>query len=263
MTQIYITIGIIAIIAALVCYVFIKQTLNDRKQDKERLHRILVKRAKDLLQIISAFPQGYLPKEVMVFIYRTIIDAFEQLTKLNPAEAEYIEALKVHSAQLEAIIRQPESNKSIQLQSTSQINELRQYLHMLNNFLQKSLERHNITQKQYGHYKLLVKELIIKLAVNNYMISAKQATQIDKPKLAIHYYDLAKKLLIKETPANYKNLLQSIESLIQPLTQEEQKAEVDQQVITEDNEQEAQSPEDKEWAEFQEDSGWKKKNIYD
>ena len=77
MTQIYITIGVIAVVAALVCYIFIRQTMSDKKQEKDRLHRALQKRAKELLQMISVFPDDFLPQEIKVFIYRCVIDAYQ------------------------------------------------------------------------------------------------------------------------------------------------------------------------------------------
>ncbi len=264
MTQIYITIAIIAIVGALVCYIFVKQTINEKKQEKDRLQRVLAKRAKDLLQMISVFPENFLPKEIIVFIYRCIIDAFEQLTKLAPTEAQYIEGLKVHSAQLEAIIRKPDTQKTEDIQNTAQINELRQYLNVLNGFLEKSVKRSHITQKQYGHYRLLIKELIIKLAVNNYILSAKQSLEIGKPKLALHHYELAKKLLTKETPTHYKDKIKSINTAMEPLIQQEQAQQAAESAQTAQAQSEAaENGEDGEWSSFNEDAGWKKKNVYD
>lgn len=263
MTQIYITIGIIAIIAALVCYVFIRQTIGERQQEKDRLQRVLAKRANDLQQIVSVFPDHFLPKELIVFIYRCIIDAYEQLSKLAPSEKKHIEALKLHSTQLESIVRKPENAKAADLQSVTQINELRQYLNLLGSFLQKSLKRGHISQKQHAHYRQLLKELIIKLAVNNYMISAKQSLEIQKTKLSLHYYDLAKKLLIRETPSNYKDSISMIDLAIEPLLAMEQAEQAEQKASVKEAENAEGSDDNSEWDEFQEESGWKKKNVYD
>lgn len=262
MTQIYLTIGIIVIIAALVCYIFIRQTINERKQEKDRLHRALSKRAKELLQMISAFPDNFLPQELVVFIYRCIIDAYEQLTKLSPSETQYIEALKIHSSQLEGIIRKQSSGSAEDLQSSAQINELRQYLNLLSGFLQKSMQRSHITQKQHAHYRLLVKELIIRLAINNYMISAKQSLDIKKTKLAIHYYDLAKKLLVRETPSHYKERIEKINAHLKPLLEMEEIMQAEQNALKAE-ESEEDKGEKSEWDEFEDKDGWKKKNVYD
>ncbi len=261
MTQIYITVAIISIVAILVCYVFVRQTISERQQERDRLQRVLAKRAKDLLQMISVFPPHFLPKELQVFIYRCIIDAYEQLTKLDGSSSEHIESLKVHSAQLENTVRTPERKHTEDLQSTTQINELRQYLNLLNGFLQKSLQRQHITGKQHSHYRMLIKELIIRLAINNYMISAKQSLDIHKTKLALHYYDLAKKLLIKETPTDFQKKIEKINLAIQPLLEREaEEATMQAMAAPDTNDEEG---EQKEWQEFEEEAGWKKKNIYD
>lgn len=265
MTQIYITIGIVAIVAALVCYIFIKQTISERKLERERLQRALDKRAKDLLQSLSVFPENFLPKELIVFLYRCVIDAYEQLTKLAPNESRYVEALKIHTVQLEASIRKPDAHQTQDLQAASQINELKQYLNLIGQFLQKSMQRGQITQKQHAHYRSLLKELVVMLTVNGHTLSAQQAIESQKPKLAVHYYGLAKKLLTKETPAGFAEKIQQINTRLEPLLVE---VEYQEQQLREQNrnshaEEKGEQEESSEWDAFEEDSGWKKKNVYD
>jgi hypothetical protein len=265
MTQSHIIIGIIGIIGVFVCSVFIRQTIAERQREKERLHRALEKRAKELLQMVSAFPDNFLPKELLVFIYRCIIDAYEQLTKLKPAEDQYVDYLKIHSMQLEAVVRNTGSVKAEDLQSLTQINELRQYLNLVAGFLQKSVQRKHISHKQHLYYRQLVKELMIRLAVNNYSASAKQALEVQKNKLAIHYFELAKKLLIKETPNGYKKNIQKINLRLAPL-HEMEGIEPDIQAeasIHTDSASPAVEEDDEEWNDFKEDTEWKKKNVYD
>ncbi|MFT5116872.1 MAG: hypothetical protein ACI9NY_000396 [Kiritimatiellia bacterium] len=276
MTQTHIIISIIAIISLLVCYVFIHQTIAERQREKQRLHRALEKRAKELIQMVSAFPDNFLPRELLVFIYRCIIDAYEQLSKLKPAEIQYVESLKMHSMQLETVVRKTGSHKVEDLQSLTQINELRQYLNLVGGFLQKSAQRNHITHKQHLHYRQLAKELMIRLAVNNYSASAKQALEVQKNKLAIHYYELAKKLLIKETPTGYKENIQKINLRLEPLREiegieaeikNEASANTDSAASAYEQEQEQEQERERErgeWAGFnKEDTEWKKKNIYD
>ena len=265
MTQIYIIAGVIAIIAALVGYIFVRQTIGERKLERERLQRALNKRAKELLQAISVFPENFLPKELIVFLYRSIIDAYEQLTKLDSSNKEYVEALQIYTAQLEAAIRKPDNQKLENIQSAAQINELKQYLNLIGNFLQKTMQRGLITQKQHAHYRLLLKDIVISLTVNGYTISARQSIEMQKIKLALHYYDLAKKLLTKESPAGFQESIAKINTAMEPLlllqsTEETALQEQNKNPHFED------SPDDEDknkWDEFEEDSGWKKKNIYD
>ncbi len=264
MTQIYITIAIIGIVALLVCYVFIRQTIGERNQEKQRLHRALKNRANELVQILSAFPDYYLPKEITVFVYRAVVDAYEQLTNLEPAEPSYSEAFKMHSAQMEAALRQPENRKQQHFQSAAQINELRQYINILNGFCLKSMQRGQITNKQCAHYKALLKELSINLTVDNYSFCAKQAKDNNKPKLGIHFYELAKNLLLKETPNDYKSIIKFINEEVPRLKEmEDARLSEEERLINAKAAEETPSSEESQWYEYDEDSDWKKKNIYD
>jgi len=266
MTQIYIIIGVIAIISALVCYIFVRQTISERKLERQRLQRALNKRAKELLQAISVFPDDFLPKELIVFLYRSIIDAYEQLTKLDPSNKSYIEALQIYTVQLEAAIRKVESQKAHELPNAAQINEFKQYLNLIGNFLQKSMQRGSVSQKQHAHYRLLLKELVIGLTVNGHTLSARQAIEMQKSKLALHHFELAKKLLTKESPAGFQEQLLAINTAMEPLIIQ---SKAEDALLREQNknphsDEENQDDEEKdEWDAFKEDSGWKKKNIYD
>lgn len=265
MTQIYITVGIIAAVSALVCFVFIRQTISERKLERDRLKRALDKRAKELLQAISVFPDNFLPKELTVFLYRCIIDAYEQLTRLEPSEKSYIESLQIYSSQLETVVRKQEGQQVVELQNAAQIGELKQYLNLISNFLQKSMQRGQISKKQHAHYRLLLKELLVILTVNGNTISAQQAQEIGKYKLALHYYDLAKKLLIRETPEGFKEKVQRFTALMEPLqiyvdAEDAALQEQNKNPYSENN----PDPEEKdEWSGFKEDEDWKKKNVYD
>ncbi|ODS23022.1 hypothetical protein AB835_11060 [Candidatus Endobugula sertula] len=218
---------------------------------------------------MSVFPENFLPQEIHVFVYRCIIDAYQQLTKLDPTNKQHVESLKIHSSQLETIIRTSGTKKNIRLQSAAQINELRQYMNLLGRFLQKSVQKKHITQKQYGHYRLLIKGLTTQLAIDGYIISARQSLDIGKNRLSIHYYDLAKKLLTKETPSNYKEQIQYINEELSPLMDAEMLKQEQEQHHKESVVEEGEatplieSNENKEWAQFEEEAGWKKKNIYD
>jgi hypothetical protein len=265
MTQIYIIIGIIAIIAVLVGYIFVRQTIGERKLERERLQRALNKRAKELLQAISVFPEDFLPKELIVFLYRSIIDAYEQLTKLDSSNKDYVEGLQIYTVQLESSIRKPETQKVNDVQSAAQINELKQYLNLIGNFLQKTMQRGLITQKQHAHYRLLLKELIVSLTVNGHTISARQSIEIQKTKLALHHYELAKKLLTKESPAGFKDRVAKINAAMEPLLllQTTEETELRQQNKNPYSDDSQGDDGNSKWDGFKEDSGWKKKNVYD
>ncbi|MEO0443431.1 MAG: hypothetical protein AAFZ92_06780 [Pseudomonadota bacterium] len=263
MTQVYIIAGVIILIAASICLVFIKQTITKRKKEKKRLHRALDKRAKDLVQMLNAFPPHFLPKDLTVFLFRCIVDSYEQLSKLSPKETEYLEHYKSFTAQMETAMRAPKTSEETTLQSSAQINEIRQYLNYLGRFSQKWMERGNISLKQYANYKDIIKKLITQLMVDNYIFSAKQAIQMDKAKLAIHYYMLGKQLLTKEgTIASKKRRLEVIDhELIRLEAQIKKQEQAEASAPAKSDGEEAE--EEKQWQEFEEDANWKKKNVYD
>lgn len=266
MTQVYIIAGIMILIIMPICVVFIRQTITKRKKEQMRLHRALDQRAKDLTQMINAFPPQFLPQELSVFLYRCLVDTYEQLSKLSPDNPEYLEQFKIHTAQMEAIMRVPKERSDVSLNSTSQINEIRQYLNHLGRFIQKWMQRGNISSKQYSGYKDILKKLITQLMVDNYSISAKQAVQMGKEKLAVHYYMLAKNLLTKEgIIASKKDRLEKIN---QRLSELERKLEMQEEAEGKSAKEEkavkaASNSDDKECKGFDEDDDWKKKNVYD
>ncbi|MBX2809949.1 MAG: hypothetical protein KTR20_15105 [Cellvibrionaceae bacterium] len=265
MTQVYIIAGIIMLISVLICYIFIRQTIVKRRRERARLHRALDKRAKDLIQMLNAFPTNFLPRDLLIFLFRCIVDVYEQLSKLAPDELEYLDNFKLYTAQMETAMRAPkDSSEEVVLQSSSQINEIRQYLNYLGRFLQKWMQRGNISAKQYGGYKELIKRLIVQLMVDNYTLSAKQATQMDKAKLAIHYYMLAKNMLVKEgLIASRRERLQFIDEEIQSLEQRlEEEGQATSEVAASASAEQAEE-EQKQWEQFEEEADWKKKNVYD
>lgn len=262
MTQVYVIAGLIIVVSILICIVFIRQTITKRQKEKQRLHRALDKRAKDLVQMLNAFPPNFLPNDLLVFLYRCIVDVYEQLCQLDPDEPEYVEHFKAYTINMETALRAPKHGADIALQSSSQINEIRQYLNYLGRFMQKWAERGNISSKQYSHYKDILKKLITQLMVDNYILSAKQAVQMDKAKLAVHYYTLGKSLLDKEgivAPKQQRltTINEQLKKLMDQINREQQERLADEEL------EPADSEEVKEWDQFEEEEDWKKKNVYD
>ncbi|MFT6388034.1 MAG: hypothetical protein ACJAUP_001407 [Cellvibrionaceae bacterium] len=268
MTQVYVIIGIIMLACLLVCYIFVKQTVIKRKKEKMRLRRALEKRSQDLVRMLTAFPPNFLPNDLQIFLYRCIIDVFEQLSTLAPEEHEYLENCTRYTSHMETAARSPQTQSQASIQNSSQINELRQHLNYLGRFLQKWLQRGNINAKQYAHYKVLLKNNITKLMIDNYSLSAKYAVDIEKHKLAAHYFMLAKNLITKEgLIASHKGRLLLINQELVKLD-EHLKAEAEKQVgfdgiehKEKDNNHEDENTQ--KLQQFKEVDEWKKKNVYD
>ena len=74
-------------------------------KEKQRLQRALIKRAKYLSQMLNAFPPNFLPKDLHVFLLRCIVDAYEQLSKLEPSETIYLEDYKSYTSEMDVAMR--------------------------------------------------------------------------------------------------------------------------------------------------------------
>jgi len=268
MSQIYIIAGILCLISLLVCYIFIRQTIVKKQKEKARLNRALVKRAKFLIQTIESFPQYFLPTDIQILLLRSIVDTFEQLMQLMPSESEHIAQFKLYTQKMEEALKSSKESGEAQVivDNSSQINEIRQALNQLGRFIHSWAQRGNISQKQYGVYKTQIKKLIVQLMVDNHMIAAAQAVETDKLKLGIHYYMLAKNLILEEglTSEKRKQYIVIEEKL--PALQIKLDGELQQRAQETVAETQADAPEDKDsaqWSEFEEEGDWKKKNMYD
>lgn len=261
MSPVYAIAGMLAIIALGICYIFIRQTLLKKKQEKARLIRALSKRASDLIQMVNGFPDNFLGRDLSVLLFRNIVDVFEQLSQLDSNETQYIENFKFYTKKMEEAQKISKTQEAAAtILSGSQINETRQYLNFLNRFLQKWAQRGNISQKQHSVYKDQIQKLNAQLKVDSYMMMAAQARETEKPKLAIHYYQLAKNLITEEGLSNVKQRqLMSIEETLPRLM-----AEMEQQAQSQPEKENTESPEDEGWAEYEEEEeSWKKKRVYD
>ena len=263
MTSVYIIIGFILLSCATIGFISIKQSIAKRKRERARLLNALKKRSKELLQMLNAFPPNFLPKEISVFLYRCIVDVFERLSKLEPAQPEFLEQFMLYTATMETTIRQPINTHKAHLQSTTQINEIRQYLNYLGRFMQRWVQRGNLSNKQYATYQLILNNLVTKLMIDNYMLSATKSLDIGNNKLAVHYLTLAKDIIIKEGLANtQKDSIAHINAELMRLhellrIEDEAASKVQVSIDTQ------AKTEDDDWNAFESDDGWKKKDVYD
>ena len=263
MTSLNIIIGSILLTCAVIGFIFITQSIAKRKRERARLFDALKKRSKELLQMLNAFPPHFLPKEISVFLYRCIVDVFEQLSKLEPGRPELLEQFMLHTTAMEMMIRQPANTKQVNLKNTTQINEIRQYLNYLGRFMQKWQQRGNISSTQYAAYRLVLKNLVTRLMIDNYMLAATKSLDIGKIKLAVHYLTLAKNVIVKEGQTNTqsdnithinKELIRLKESLkLKAAAEDEIQADITVPVETDGERKNALGAND----------DWKKKNVYD
>ncbi|MCE2028577.1 hypothetical protein [Sessilibacter corallicola] len=256
MTSVYIASGIIIVLIIVLCYAFMIQTVAKKREQQQRMIQILEQRIKNFSVLISGFPQGYLPKELNLLIYQQLIDATNQLIQLNSKETRYREELEIYSREHAEIQRRPPSTKRVKLNSPKQSKEVKQYLTELNKFVHRLHKRSKLSSSEFDNYTAQIKQLVLFIAVDNYSAHAQAAESSDKPRMALHYYTLAKNLLTKEVKD--KSMKTQVDALNQHIERLQKLTSV-----PEETEAEADS-DNGNWDQFNSDGdAWKKKAIYD
>ena len=250
MSSIYIVIAIVALLTALVCYIFIAQHLAKKRKQQQRILHALRQRQQLFRFMVSGFPPGFLPTELNTLVYRTLINTCEQLAKLEP-EGNHDQERELYSKQLATA----EPAKRTRLEGEQQINEARSGLKELLQFITLRVERGQIQKPQAAKYIGQIRHLLLQVTIDSSMQQAKQARQNGKLKLAIHHYTLARQQLLKEpTQQNMQTQVEQISALIEKLEAEVANSETQ----TSPTETSAQA-----WDSIEEEESWKKKQIYD
>jgi hypothetical protein len=262
MSSVTIITSIIILLAALVCYAFIAQTISQKKQQRERLLAALKVRVRNFKFMLNGFPTGFLPKELTLLVQRSLMQLLEQLAKLEPG-ASHTQDLQAVAQQMAETQRQPpQGNNPTQiLENPQQVRDIKASLEELYKFIFHLEAKRQLLPSQAEVYRSMVRNLVLQLTVDAYVLHGRIARDKDKPRLAIHYFDLALKLMIKErTSGQFDSRIEQLRAAIKELEGRLQK-EVQQsgQEGADDPDQAAIS---QEWDKFAEQS-WKKKQVYD
>lgn len=259
--SIYIVASIIVLLSALAGYAFISQSIEKKRVQRQRILMTLKTKQRNLVHLINGFPPNFLTSDLLSLIYRALIDTSEQLSKIEPKDQRHLDDITLYTNQLDTL---PKNNAAqrIRVDNPQAMKEIRQHLTELQHFLTQQEAQKIINKVQLGAFIDQVKRLSLQMAVDAYLYHAKLAQQAGKLRLAIHYFTLAKKLLIAEnTTRGYDKQITQLEEITQKLEEKAQltgevSAPVD--VATSD-------PAAKEWENFNPPDGdaWKKKQIYD
>ena len=252
-------------------YLFLSHTIQKRRIRRQRLLVALKARRNAFRDLATGFPKGFLPPDLNNLLYRSLVDTCEHLAQLEPKDPQHSEQLTFYATQLESQANSTNQPK-VRLDNPEQIREARQLLQELHKFIAQQTALKLISNIQAEAYNDQVKRLVLQMGVDSHIINARQAQQVGKPRLAIHHYQLARKLLASENAGHgYDKQIAQLDTVISKL-QEKANNSPETDTPTTDSSSPAgdnkSAPADtnvsKEWQRFDEENEkWKKKKIYD
>jgi len=256
--SIYIVVSILALIIALASYIFISQSIEKKRVQRQRVHMALQTKRRNFMHMINGFPPGFLTSDLLSLIYRALIDSCEQLRVLAPKDQQYQDDVTLFTNQMAALPKNAAAQR-VRLDNPQQMKDVRQNLQELQRFVIQQESLKVINKVQADSYIDQIKRVNLQMGVDSYIYLAKQAQQIGKLKLALHYFGLAKKLLAGENASRaYDKQIGQLDVLISKL---EEQAQIHKEPEAAEHDP---ATAEKEWENFAapEDS-WKKKQIYD
>ncbi|MFL0799952.1 MAG: hypothetical protein K6L80_05865 [Agarilytica sp.] len=255
---------IVILLGVLVSYAFVQQTVQAKREQRIRLTSALKSRSRSFKFMLNGFPQGFLTKELKILVQRSLADVCEQLSKLDPGDPSHLQDLQIVNSQMAETQRQAPVSAPPTLDNPQQIKDVRACLEELHKYIYKLEAKQTIPRNQAQVFRNQIKALSLQVSVDGHVLNGNQARQAGKTKLAIHYFDLAQNLIVRESKSDVmKKRLDQIKAIVaqlkERLTDEEQSAPISAE--DQDQAEEVQG----EWDKFSSDQEdiWKKKNVYD
>ncbi len=264
MSSAAIIVAIICLLGILVSYAFIQQTLTNKREQRLRLTNTLKSSARRMAFMLNGFPHGFLSRQLLLLIRHKQIEVYDKLTKLEPGEPRHLQELQAVTAQMSENRRQEAMPERSPLENHRQIKEARASLEELNNFIHELEQRQDVPPKLAKAYHHQVKQMALQLSVDGHCLNGGQARQSGKTKLAIHYYELALNLILRE--AKSQQFKTRVARLRQDLEQLRKKREEEAQLPPSSDQEHAENNDGgkQTWDDFTGDGGdWKKRNVYD
>lgn len=268
MSSVTIITSIIVLLAALVCYAFIAQTVSHKKQQRERLLVALKTRVRNFKFMLNGFPAGFLPKELTLLVQRSLMQLLEQLAKLEPGSnhAADLQAVAQQMAETQRLPPQAAGNPMQAVDNPQRVREIKASLEELYKFVFHLEGKRVLARAQADIHRAMIRNLVLQLTVDSYVLHGRIAREKEKPRLAIHYFDLAVKLMLKErSNGQFDGRINQLRALIADLESRVlNEASEGAPVRGEDPDQTAINSEWDKFAQEQEqEQSWKKKQVYD
>jgi hypothetical protein len=254
---------IVVVLLTVVTYAFVFQTMDNKRKQRQRVVTALKQRVGNFAYMINGFPADFLTKDLTVLVYRCLMDANEQLAKLDPRDDSHLSALEKYREAMVKAQDRTDAGKRIQLANLQQIKDVRSHLQELHRFVEKLLQKRQLEGAHAKVYSKQIQKLILQVSIDAYLMSAKHAEQNGKTRLALHHYTLARKMLTRENVDKaYSKHIAQIDLVIQEL--EKRLLEETKNPTPIGGDSGPAPTTNREWDEFEtEDAGWKKKTVYD
>ena len=264
MSSVLIIVIIVVLLVGLVSFAVISQSVSHAREKRNRSITALKTKARQLKYMVSGFPKGFLPRDISLLLQKNLLNVLEQLSSLEPQESQHKQDLQWIASLLNDTQRvaQPEATET--LENPQQIKEAKLCLEELNSFVTKQEQKGVFNESTAENYRDRMKQMVLELGMDTYILQARSAEQIGKYKLAVLHLENALNMAIKEGYSNGQ-IQKKVNFLKQKLetTRElaEQESSDEQAPKPQHNEEETNEA----WQEFENetDDGWKKKHAYD
>jgi flagellin-specific chaperone FliS len=252
---------LIVLLAALVCYAFIYQTISYRKRQRDRLLDLLKLRLRNFKFMLNGFPPGFLTKELSLLVHRSLVQVLDQLAKMEPngKHREEIPAIEQHMAEIQ---RQPNA-KSVMtgLENIQKVRDIKASLEDLYKYVHQLQSQKTLSSQQAESYRAMINQLVVQLSVDSYFLQGRMAKDKGKLRLAVHFFNLALKLMEKgRNKSHFESRIQQVQTLITELESRLSSDEPQAVKVTENADSATGSSE---WDKFGQEQPWKKKQLYD
>ncbi len=239
----------------LVGVAFVLHTMERNKRERMHKEAILRKKVNDLHYMLTNFPDGFLSADLKVLICKSCLDIYQQLAQIAPGRAEYANAINDINAQTADIQKNSSGAIFKPLENLAQIKEIRVLLGLLLNYINRLKAQKTIHQNQAHAFSKQLQQLMLQTNIDTYLISAKEAEEAEKHRLAIHNYTAA---MDKIKSNNLSKLYGAHVALI-----EERLAHLKTLAPDEVPTINAEEAGEQEWDKFMGEEDWHKKSEYD
>ncbi|MFT7558692.1 MAG: type II secretory pathway pseudopilin PulG [Flavobacteriales bacterium] len=262
MSSILVITLIIILLAGLVCYAFVSQTIQQKREQKKRLTAALKSQSRSFKFMLNGCPTGFLTKELTILVHRSIIEVSEQLSRLEPNEPIHPQEAQTFGNMLTETQRMPARAERVPLSNPQQVKDVKMSLEELHRFVFNLEGQRRLNRQQADAYRAQIKQLVLQLTIDGYLLHGRQAQENEKYKLALHYYDSAERLIVRDDKTG--NSEQKLQVIRANMAKMRELMDDDLMIPIPGATEEEQADLAGEWDKFGENKGdWKKKQVYD